>query len=232
MDVDRLRHTLSLELLILESHLEVSGVSAPQHVTFNQDNPTTFDNLDDDPDPDSEHPDQDSTRIETQENEDVQPERRRIILPSTHMPDNPSMCQVELQLRIKQATRYLGAIRNAVAEKSFQYSHVLRLAPSKGAETRSRRLIAKVNNRIALYCRVYARSRIAMVRLGADNTILERFHVLLKEDVKASTAILKPNLPGSSNLRLSWIWQTGPSGSGPDTMRECLCIFRIDGPWH
>jgi len=158
MDVDRLRHTLSLELLILESHLEVSGVSAPQHVTFNQDNPTTFDNLDDDPDPDSEHPDQDSTRIETQENEDVQPERRRIILPSTHMPDNPSMCQVELQLRIKQATRYLGAIRNAVAEKSFQYSHVLRLAPSKGAETRSRHLIAKVNDRIALYCRVYARS--------------------------------------------------------------------------
>ena len=63
-----------------------------------------------------------------------------------------------------------------------------------------------------------------MVRLGADNTILERFRILLKEDVKASTAILKPNLPGSSNLHLSWIWQMGPSGSGRTPCSELMSL--------
>ena len=62
-----------------------------------------------------------------------------------------------------------------------------------------------------------------MVRLGADQNVLNKFCILSREDVRASTGILKPNIPGSSNLRLSWIWQNGQSGSGPDTMRECKC---------
>jgi hypothetical protein len=97
-------------------------------------------------------------------------------------------------------------------------------ASSNGVRTRSHASIAKANDRIAFYCRVYARAQTAMVRLGADDTILETFKILLKEDVKASTAILDPNKFGSSNLRLSWIWQTGRSASGPDTMRECQCV--------
>jgi hypothetical protein len=32
---------------------------------------------------------------------------------------------------------------------------------------------------------------------------------LTRSDLKASTAILRPNIPGSSTLQLSWIWQTG-----------------------
>ena len=30
----------------------------------------------------------------------------------------------------------------------------------------------------------------------------------MPEDVKASTAIVNPNEPGSTCLKLSWIWQT------------------------
>jgi hypothetical protein len=56
-----------------------------------------------------------------------------------------------------------------------------------------------------------------------DHTILDKFRILLKEDVKASTAIVDPNDTGSTSLRLSWIWQTRTLGAGsnPDEMREC-----------
>ncbi len=151
------------------------------------------------------------------------PKRRPLHLPSSHSTINHPLRQAELDLRIKQATQYLAALRNAIAEKSFQYSHVMRLAPSKGVRTRSRSAILKISERIAQYSRVYGQARAAMVRLGADEPTLNKFKVLVRDDVKASTAILDPNIPGSTTLQLSWIWETGPglSGSAPDTMREC-----------
>ncbi|KAF8218677.1 hypothetical protein L208DRAFT_1216552, partial [Tricholoma matsutake] len=39
-----------------------------------------------------------------------------------------------------------------------------------------------------------------------DANMLSMFQPLTKDDLKASTAILKPNAPGSTNLHLSWIW--------------------------
>jgi len=145
------------------------------------------------------------------------------MLPSTHCPDGHSDRKMELTLRIKQATRYLAAIREAVAEKSFQYAHVMRKSPSKGVRTRSRTVISKLNERIALRCRVYGRARSALVRLGADEDTLKTLRVLLKDDVKASSAMINPNSTGSSSVTLSWIWQSraGLIGSGPDLMREC-----------
>ena len=61
-----------------------------------------------------------------------------------------------------------------------------------------------------------------MIHLGADNKVLERFQILKKEDVRASTAIINPNIPGSSSVKLSWIWQTRMRGVGvtPDTTQE------------
>jgi rhodanese-related sulfurtransferase len=220
IEVERLRESLSTELYWFDSNPNVVGLSASHKgMKALEDDPTAFDDVDEETDASEPHPDQNA---ESASNDDlIPPERRPVILPSTHMQDNKALCQAELQLRIKQATRYLSTIRQAVAEKSFQYSHVMRSAPSKGVRTRSRGTIAKINHRIAFYCRVYGRSRAAMVRLKADDHILHKFGILLKDDVKASTAILDPNIPGSSGLRLSWIWHTGPSGSGPDAMREC-----------
>ena len=62
-----------------------------------------------------------------------------------------------------------------------------------------------------------------MVQLGADEHTLKTFQLLLRNDVKASTAILDPNISGSLTLQLSWIWETGSRipGSAPDAMREC-----------
>jgi len=48
-----------------------------------------------------------------------------------------------------------------------------------------------------------------MIILGADSSLMqERFKELKKEDIKTSTAILDPNTPGSTQVQLSWIWQT------------------------
>lgn len=154
------------------------------------------------------------------------PERRPLHLPSsygTNTAANHPLRQAELSLRIKQATQYLAALRNAIAEKSFQYSHIVRSATSKGVRTRSRTAILKITDRIMQYSRVYSRARAAMVRLGADEPTMNKFKLLVKDDVKASTAILDPNIPGSTTIQLSWIWETevGISGSAPGTMREC-----------
>lgn len=235
IEVERLRQSLSMDFFSLESHPEVVGLVGVQLPVFDAEIPTAFDDLNEnseasggglgpDPDPNLAGPSR-PRGVRGNDNDEILPESRHVILPSTHMRDNKPLCKAELNLRIKQATRFLQAIRDAVAEKSFQYSHVLRSALSNGVRTRSRASIAKTNDRIAFYCRVYTRARAAMVRLGSglgsDDTILETFKILQKDDVKASTAILNPNIPGSSNLRLSWIWQSGRSASGPDTMREC-----------
>ncbi|KAJ3491395.1 hypothetical protein NLJ89_g11346 [Agrocybe chaxingu] len=128
----------------------------------------------------------------------------------------------ELILRKAQAARTLQLLREAIAEKSFQYSHVIRIADRQAARTRARTTIIKLNNSISFHSRSYARCRASMVKLGADDSTLAMFKVLDRGDVMSSTAILDPNKLGSSRLRLSWIWQTGevePTAS-PDALRE------------
>ena len=120
IEVDWLRQSLTSELFKLESHPGLVRLADTAGVELTNDNPADFDDLD----------------AESGRNEDViLPEHHQIILPSTHMLDNRSLCKEELRLWIKQATRYLSAIREGVAEKSFQYAHVMRMVASKEMET-------------------------------------------------------------------------------------------------
>ena len=112
---------------------------------------------------------------------------------------------LELSLRSSRAEHHLTRIRELIAEKSFQYSHVICNSPRKGPTTRSRSSIKKLNSEIALHCRLYSRCRAQLVILGGDQS---RFKVLTPADVKASTAIIKPNDFSSTRLKLSWIWET------------------------
>jgi len=154
----------------------------------------------------------------------IPPEERHLLMPSSCLVDGHPLRQIELEFRKDQAACYLKALREIVAEKSFHYSHVMRVAPSKGVRTRARTVIIKLNEKIALYSRIYSRCRMAMVRLGADDGTLSTFRLLLREDIKASTAVRDPNQRGGSSLRLSWIWHTGLSESdtSPETVHECL----------
>ena len=153
----------------------------------------------------------------------VLPESRRILIPSGWESTDNIYCAVELRLRILQADKTLQGLWDTIADKSFQYSHVICPAPRKAVNTRACMAISKLNCLITFYSRVYGQCHTAMARLGADNSILDTYQILCKEDLKSSTALLSPNEPGSTRLRLSWIWQTFAEGhhSHPDTLREC-----------
>jgi hypothetical protein len=151
------------------------------------------------------------------------PETRRLAMPSILISCSTDHRKVELQLRVQQASKTLEALRDKIADKSFHYSHVIRVAPKKGVKTRARTIIAKLDQEINYHSHVYRRCRTAMARLGADDATLEQYQKLLKEHVKSSTALLNPNEPGSTRVRLSWIWQTVRSGDNlvPAALREC-----------
>ena len=151
------------------------------------------------------------------------PEERLIVLPSNSGSRHASHRDEELKLRMTQAKQSLQALRDAIADKSFQYSDVIRVASRKSVNTRARATIAKLNYKIAFHARVYGRCRQAMGTLDADDVTLQKYQILLKEHLRSSAALLNPNQPGSTRMQLSWIWKTADGGSHqtPDALREC-----------
>ena len=118
---------------------------------------------------------------------------------------------LELTHQILNANNHLNRLQDLIAEKSFQYSHVICVAPRKVVTTRSRAMIKKLNHLIAQHYRMYSRCWSCLVSLGAEHSILSQLKVLNPKDVKASTVILNPNKPGSTRIKLPWIWQTTAS---------------------
>jgi hypothetical protein len=154
-------------------------------------------------------------------------ENRPLPLPSyQHFQDQNAA--VEVHLRQKQAECILQQIRTTIADKSFQYSHVIHVAPRKSVTTRARGTITKLNTKITTYCRAYTRCHSALVRLNAGAGVLGRFRPLTRLDVKASSALINPNVPGASSLQLSWIWQTNSATPSALSrmLRECMSKLR------
>ena len=145
------------------------------------------------------------TRSQAMEEDLVPVEKQTLHIPSNQNV-TPRNDDIELALRKNQARSHLHQLRELIAEKSFQYSDVLRKAPRKGVRTRARGTLKEINTRISFHCQVYSHCRTRLIQLGADELTLQTFRELKKEDVKASTAVLKPNTRGSTALKLSWIW--------------------------
>jgi hypothetical protein len=139
----------------------------------------------------------------------------------------------ELRLRKAQAHTQLTQIRELIAEQSFRFEDEIRDGPRRDVITRGRSTVKELGRDIAYHTQVYGRCRARLVDLGADAATLRQFQVLTKEHTKTSTAILSPNTPGSSTVKLSWIWTavTGrllpdvlPADAATDhqTMLECM----------
>jgi hypothetical protein len=220
-EIHRLRQLLIPQFAMLDARRDeatttVFGLGPAIQITdFGQ-----FDDVDVDVNPDHRPM---AAGTEAAEGEIILPERRRLSIPSTWLDTDNLYRPMELKLRIEQASETLQALRDAIADKSFQYSHVIRVAPKKGVRTRARTVITKLNETIAYLCHVYGQCRSALVKLGASNQVLNRFQILSKDHVKSSTALLNPNEPGSTNIQLSWIWKMGhgENRSTPDGLREC-----------
>ncbi|KAF8801050.1 hypothetical protein BYT27DRAFT_7216408 [Phlegmacium glaucopus] len=117
-------------------------------------------------------------------------------------------CALELSHRLSHADHHLNHIRELIAEKSFQFSHIICVSPRKGVNTHSRAAVKKLNLKISVHCWLYTQCQAHLVILGAGPATLSRFKNLTLGDVKASTAIVNLNEPGSTHLTLSWLWQT------------------------
>lgn len=154
----------------------------------------------------------------------VPPERKPLPIPSYLSSSDNAHRSLEIEARIQQANRSLQTIRDLIADKSFHFSHSLRVTPRKGVKTRARSNIAKINLRISYHGRVYNHCRVALEKLNAGLEILEKYRHLGIEDIRTSTTLIDPNRPGSTRFKLSWIWQTGQS-AGPESseaLRECM----------
>ena len=220
-DIDRMRQVILAQFAILDRIYPSSDTADNQAVTdLHNHDEMKFDNLDEEetwidadisssklpagpqafPSPPSS--DDDIVHVDP-------PEKRKLPLPSTFKRTDDLLRNAEVESRLLQAGKILAVLRDLIAEKSFLFSHVIRIAPRKGVRTRARSEIAKLNDKIGYYCRVYTYCRIALVHLGANNEILSRFRIMERRDIASSGALLNPNEPGSSSHRLSWIWQTG-----------------------
>lgn len=139
--------------------------------------------------------------------QDTPPEHARLVLPSNGN-TNMDFEMPEIAIRKKTADSLLSQIREVIAQKSFRYTEHMRAAPRKGVRTRARTTIDDLHRKLSLLCQVYAYCRERLIDLRVDREVLSAFRVLTQEDVRCSTAVLSPNLPGSTKLTLSWIWQS------------------------
>lgn len=158
-------------------------------------------------------------------------ERKTIVLPSNGNVESLAS-DLEIQFRTRQAQTQLNQLRDLIADILFQFSHVIRGQIRKNVRTRSQKRVKSLHNQLTLHARIYTRCRNHLVALNCGPSILGQYRVLTREDLKSSTAILDPNEPGSTSIKLSWIWHSGkwlimqdnlnhgPEDPGPD----------IDGP--
>jgi hypothetical protein len=207
--IEHLQESLHAQFAALEAMQQnIPGMLRPSIIV--QDEDIQFDDLDDDPAEGAAVPD--STIHDVRSVPGMVPVHCQLpSMPSTCDASEPWHSSVELALQRQQADWHLKRLREAIADKSFQYSHVMCVAPGKTIRNRARSAIKKLNDIICFHCRAYNKCRLAMTRLTSDHQVLSKYPLLSKQDVKASTALLSPNMPGSSTIRLSWIWQTEQS---------------------
>ena len=113
--------------------------------------------------------------LDTQDPSAVAPKCAPLVLPSRGSIMSHAATIAEQKGCIRQAEKHLSNLRNAIADKSFQYSHVICVSPRQGVRTRARGRIANINAKIATHCRAYSRARTALVKLQAPDEILNVF---------------------------------------------------------
>ena len=162
------------------------------------------------------------------------PDRARLPLPSKFGRSKcidlgiDHLADMEIQLRIGQANDVLHAIRLAVAEKATLFRHDVRPASNYTKRTRAWSKIHSVEQSIDASFRVYNKSREAMVKLGADSSILERYQVLRREHLTARTSAINPNARGLRYEGLPWYFSLDiPADKQSSWMAECKLISML-----
>jgi hypothetical protein len=161
----------------------------------------------------------------------IEPERASVMLPSTlgpdwcKMPTHISIVQQEIGLRIGQANDALHQIRIALAQKSFLFRTSIRNAKSQQKKTRAWQTVHSVETSVRQHASIYCKARRALIHLGAEKSVISKYQVLKKADLKASTAIIDVRIPSRSEATLSWFWNMDIKGDTENhswmAEREC-----------
>lgn len=133
------------------------------------------------------------------------------------------LIEKESKLREGQANDALQGVRSSLGEKSFLFRNDLRLANSKVKKTWSWTRLMAVNQKLNLHRWVYNKARKALIELGADARIQNRYKELTADHLKVSTAVVEPNASGQRDIHLAWFWNMnlGPRDATDNLLTEC-----------
>ena len=137
------------------------------------------------------------------------------------------LAKAELRLREGQLNDSLHHIRIALGHKSYLYRNDVCPARTQRLKTRAWTEVHAVESTVQHHARVYNRARKSMQNLGADASLLDRYKVLERQDLKIDTAVIAPDVHGQRNKSLPWFWSMDvrrDSDVGA-WMNDCKCIL-------
>jgi hypothetical protein len=136
------------------------------------------------------------------------------------------LAKAEIRLREGQLNDSLHHIRISLGHKSYLFRNEVRPARSQRLKTRAWQGVHNVESTVQHHARVYTRARKAMVDLGADAPLLERYKVLTRQDLSVKTSVIAPQVRGQRNKSLPWFW-TMDVRRDTDVgswMEDCACF--------
>jgi hypothetical protein len=140
------------------------------------------------------------------------------------------LIQREEKLRVAQANEALQDLCAEIAKKSAIYQSNDDLALGKRDRLHNYDFINNVEKVMRSLVKRYEDATWALERLGVKHKY-PQFQVICRADLKAVTAVYKPNAPGQRNAGLSWIWTivTGADPSNTDYLSECTLSLPLRG---
>jgi hypothetical protein len=116
------------------------------------------------------------------------------------------LAKAELRLREGQLNDSLHHIRIALGHKSYLFRNNVRPARTQRLKTRAWAEVHAVESTVQHHARVYNRARQSMLDLDADASVLDRYKVLERQDLKIDTTVISPDVRGQRNKSLPWFW--------------------------
>jgi len=137
------------------------------------------------------------------------------------------LLKMELHLREGQLNDSLHHIHIALGHKSYLFRNDIRPACTQRLKTHAWAEVHTVEATVQHHARVYMLAWKAIVDLGADSVLLERYKVLTQQDLSVKTSVIAPHVHGQWNKSLPWFWtmdvrrDTNIGG----WMEDCTCSF-------
>jgi hypothetical protein len=116
------------------------------------------------------------------------------------------LAKAELRLREGQLNDCLHHIRIALGHKSYLFRNNVRPAHTQRLKTRAWGEVHAVESTVQHHARVYNRACESMLDLAAEASLLDRYKVLERKDLRIETTVIAPNVRGQRNKSLPWFW--------------------------